>query len=31
MEIDDVRDIQKLGEEFNNLTKSELELIPVDV
>lgn len=29
-EIDD-EDIQKLGEEFNNLTKSELELIPVDV
>ena len=29
-EIDD-EDIQKLGEEFNNLTKSELELIPVAV
>ena len=29
-EIDD-EDIEKLGEEFNNLTKSEIKLIPVEV
>ena len=29
-EIDD-EDIEKLGEEFNNLTKSEIQLIPVEV
>ena len=29
-EVDD-EDIEKLGEEFNNLTKSEIKLIPVEV
>ena len=29
-EVDD-EDIEKLGEEFNNLTKSEIQLIPVEV
>ena len=29
-EVDD-EDIEKLGEEFNNLTKSEINLIPVEV
>ena len=29
-EIDD-EDIEKLGEEFNNLTKSEIKLIPVEI
>lgn len=29
-EVDD-EDIEKLGEEFNNLTKSDIKLIPVEV